>query len=251
MSLLVSTEYLQDRAAVPHTQLAPLAAGLTSELAPVYASELHIPREKVLLSREGGRCPRDGVLLEFDPFSPHRHRCPLCGETYTGTLHDRFWLYWYQLWLAERALHGALFAALGCDEVSGAFTAGQAGAFAAAVLTGYADQYLMYPNSDNVLGPTRVFFSTYLESIWLLNLCIALDLLEQHDARYAELGARVRDRIVEPSAALIASYDEGASNRQVWNDAALVAANRLLGRSQEVERAIFGRSGVVYHLQNG
>jgi hypothetical protein len=251
MSLLVSTEYLHDRAAVPHTQLAPLAAGLTTELAPVYATELHIPREKVLLSREGGRCPRDGVLLEFDPFSPHRHRCPVCGETYTGTLHDRFWLYWYQLWLAERALHGALFAALGCDEVSGAFTAGEAGAFAAAVLTGYVDQYLLYPNSDNVLGPTRVFFSTYLESIWLLNLCIALDLLEQQDARYAELGARVRDRIVEPSAALIASYDEGASNRQVWNDAALIAANRLLGRPQDVEHAIFGRSGVVYHLQNG
>jgi heparinase II/III-like protein len=234
-----------------HTQLASLAAGLTSELAPVYASDLHIPREKVLLSREGGRCPRDGVLLEFDPFSPHRHRCPVCGETYTGELHDRFWLYWYQLWLAERALHGALFAALGCDEPSGAFTASEAGRLSAAILNGYADQYLLYPNRDNVLGPTRVFFSTYLESIWLLNLSIALDLLERHDAKYLELGARVRDRIVEPSSALIASYDEGASNRQVWNDAALIAANRLLGRSPEVERAIFGRSGVVYHLQNG
>ena len=31
---------------------------------------------------------------------------------------------------------------------------------------------------DNVLGPSRPFFSTYLESIWLLQLCVALDMLE-------------------------------------------------------------------------
>ena len=35
-----------------------------------------------------------------------------------------------------------------------------------------------YPNRDNVLGPTRLFFSTYLESIWLLQICVTADLLE-------------------------------------------------------------------------
>src|SRR5205085_10500519 len=64
-------------------------------------------------------------------------------------------------------------------------------------------------------------------------------------------GHKIRERIIEPSAALIASYDEGASNRQVWNAAALVAANRLLGREAQVERALFGRSGISYHLENG
>ena len=47
-----------------------------------------------------------------------------------------------------------------------------------------------YPNKDNVLGPTRLFFSTYLESIWLLQLVVALDLLEIGDARsVATLGS--------------------------------------------------------------
>ena len=46
------------------------------------------------------------------------------------------------------------------------------------VLDGYADRYLDYPNRDNVLGPSRPFFSTYLESIWLLQLVLAVDLLE-------------------------------------------------------------------------
>ena len=244
MSLLLSEEALRARAAVAHTELAPLADSLARELATVSERPLFIPGEKALLSREGGRCPRDGAMLDFDPFSPHEHRCPVCGEIYSGEFHYRFWIYWYQLWLIERALHGALFAALG-------ISADGAASFSSTVLASYADQYSRYPNRDNVLGPTRLFFSTYLESIWLLNLCIALDLLERHDRRFAPLGARVRERIIEPSAALIASYDEGASNRQVWNAAALLAANRLLGRDTEVERALFASSGIVYHLENG
>ena len=251
MTLLLSADALRARAAVAHTELKPLADSLTRELAPVCARELYIPAEKALLSREGGRCPRDGAMLDFDPFSPQRHRCPICGTVYTGAFHHRFWIYWYQLWLIERALHGALFAALGCAEPSGAFSAAAASSFSSTVLARYADEYLQYPNRDNVLGPTRLFFSTYLESIWLLNLCIALDLLEHHDPRMAQLGARIRDRVVEPSAALIASYDEGASNRQVWNAAALVAANRLLGRDDQVERALFAPGGIAYHLENG
>ena len=251
MSLLLSDDALRGRATVAHTELAPLADSLARELAPVYERPLFIPSEKALLSREGGRCPRDGVMLDFDPFSPHEHRCPVCGEVYTGEFHYRFWIYWYQLWLIERALHGALFAALHIDEQSGAFSADDAASFSSEVLASYADRYPRYPNLDNVLGPTRLFFSTYLESIWLLNLCIALDLLERRDRRLAELGGQIRDRIIEPSAALIASYDEGASNRQVWNAAALVAANRLLGRDDRVERALFAPGGIAYHLENG
>ncbi|HKW49501.1 MAG TPA: heparinase II/III family protein, partial [Gemmatimonadaceae bacterium] len=243
MTLLVTGDVLRARVATANAELAPLADGLLAELAPVMSRELYIPREKALLSRDGGRCPRDGATLAFDPFSPHRHRCPSCGNTYTGAPHDRFWIFWYQLWLAERAVHGAILANLRCDE--------PAASFAAAVLDRYADEYLLYPNRDNVLGPTRPFFSTYLESIWLLNLCIATDLLEIWRPQHAALGARVRERIVEPSAALIASYDEGGSNRQVWNDAALLAASRLLERAELGERALFGGSGVAYHLANG
>src|SRR5262249_60795099 len=129
----------------------------------------------------------------------------------------RFWIYWYQLWLAERAVHAATLAALGGGD--------ECATFATRILDGYAERYAQYPNVDNVLGPTRLFFSTYLESIWLLQICIAADLLSSTDPA---LTSRIRDRIIEPSRAVIAEYDEGASNRQVWNDAALLAAARVL-----------------------
>ena len=119
MSLLVSDDVLRVRSAVAGGDLEPLALGLTSELAPLIMGDLYIPREKALLSREGGRCSRDGAILEFDPFSPRRHRCPVCGDVHSGIYHDRFWVFWYQLWLAERAVHGALLSRLRCDESAG------------------------------------------------------------------------------------------------------------------------------------
>jgi hypothetical protein len=196
------------------------------------------------MTRRGGRCEHDGTLLEFDPFSPRLHRCPTCGATFDDESHYRWWIMGYQLWLAERAVHAALLFALGGQT--------RHRDFARAILHGYADRYLDYPNKDNVLGPTRPFFSTYLESIWLLQLLVALDVLEVAGASDAEpaLGGRVRDRIIEPSARLIASYDEGMSNRQVWNNAALLAASRSLhGRLDE--GALTGPSGLVAHLTSG
>ncbi len=119
---------------------------------------------------------------------------------------------------------------------------------AARILDGYAERYATYPNVDNVLGPTRLFFSTYLESIWLLQICVAADLVSSMNPALAD---RVRDRIVEPSREIVASYDEHGSNRQVWNDAALLAAARLLGDTRGAERAVLGASGIASQLATG
>ena len=239
MTLLVDDATLERRRGVAAGALAPLAASLAAELAPLLERAPEIPRLKARLTRAGGRCAADGTLLVFDPQSPHRHRCAACGRTYEGAAHDRYWLLGYQLWLAERAVHAAVLHALGGDP--------RHAALADAILDGYAGQYLSYPNEDNVLGPGRPFFSTYLESIWLLQLCVALDLRERRGLS-AELAGRVRARVVEPSAAVIASFDERSSNRQVWNNAALVAAARLLGDGVAVDRALHGSSGLVAHL---
>jgi hypothetical protein len=159
-----------------------------------------------------------------------------------GDRHDRWWVMWYQLWLSERVVHGATLAALG--------VAPAAAGFVRRMLDGYADHYLEYPNRDNVLGPSRPFFSTYLESIWLLQLCVAMDVLDTAGLA-GDTGARVRDRVLEPSMALIASYDEGGSNRQAWNNAALIAAGALLDESRVVQRAIASPSGVIALLSSG
>ena len=245
MSLLIGADALAARAgalAVPGAPLAALGESLRADAHAAARRPLAIPAEKALLSSDGGRCPEHGAPLAFDPFDAHAHRCPVDGAVWRGERHDRWWITWYQLWLAERAVHAATLAALGVDA--------SLASFARQVLEEYSERYLAYPNRDNVLGPSRPFFSTYLESIWVLQLAIALDLLEAIGAA-GSLGARVRDRLIEPSMALIASYDEGGSNRQVWNDAALLAGGTLLGESRLAQRAIASPTGVLAQLESG
>ena len=243
MSLLLEPGVLQRRrAAAVQGTLAPLAASLRRDLQPLLDRGFDIPREKALLSRDGGRCPRHGVPLEFDPYEPSSHRCPVCGESFHGERHYLAWVMWYQLWLAERSVHAAALHALTGEEALADL--------ASRILTGYADAYLRYPNRDNVLGPGRPFFSTYLESIWLLQLCIALDLLEANDAS-GDIAGSVRERLIAPSASIISSFDEGRSNRQVWNDAAVLAAGALLRDRSAMLRAVMGPSGVLSHIEHG
>lgn len=241
MALLLTRDALLGRRSIAGGSLASLTKGLRSELEPLVRSSHAVPTAKALLTREGGRCSCDGGLLAYQPFD-ERHRCPRCGRESVGEHHDRFRLYWHQLWLAERSVHAALLGVL-LDDASCRATA-------ADLLDGYATHYLAYPDEDNVLGPSRPFFSTYLESIWLLQLCIAIDFLElgAPSDTVAALGARVRERLVAPSAALIASYDEGMSNRQVWNNAALLAAGTLLGDAAMRERALYSASGIREQL---
>ena len=238
MSLLVTAKELDARRAIASASLAALADSLAADLEPLLNDPPAIPRDKARLSRAGGRCPRDGANLEYDPWSPGAHRCPRCGAAYDDDAHYRYWLMWHHLWLAERAVHGALLFALRGHE--------RHAALARHIIDGYTHLYLDFPNRDNVLGPSRVFFSTYLESIWLLQLCVAIDLLEMAGTG-DDVTARARDRIVEPAAAIIAEYDEGTSNRQAWNVAARFAAARLLGRERDAASA---RSSLDFLLRN-
>ncbi len=235
MTLLINAVGLDNRRGIAAGALAPLTASLRADLDRLLREGFEVPHEKALLSRDGGRCERDGSLLRFDPYSPRTHACPRCGSVYARERDYLWWVTSYQLWLAERAVHAATLHAL-TGETTLIDLASQ-------ILETYAERYLSYPNRDNALGPTRLFFSTYLESIWLLQICVALSLLELTGT--GKLGARVRERIVEPSARLIASFDEGASNRQVWNAAALLASARLLDDSALSERAILGPSGIA------
>jgi hypothetical protein len=242
MTLLLDPARLAERRQAAAGPLSSLADSLASDLDVVMERDLFIPSEKAALSRSGGRCARDGALLTFDPWSPRVHTCPLCGESYSSEEHYRWWIMSYQLWLAERAVHAATLHALR-GEVRHA-------ACAERILEGYVERYLAYPNRDNVLGPTRLFFSTYLESIWLLQIAVALDLLEA-TGRARALGGRVRDGIIAPSASIIESYDEGASNRQVWNNSALLAAQAMLGQLEDGHSPVDGPSGLVSHLEHG
>jgi hypothetical protein len=222
--------------------LGALLAHLRERARPLLERRPALPEHKALLSTDGGVCPDDGGALTFDPWSAAAHRCPRCGKTWSGERHDRHWVRYQHLWLAERAAHLAALAALGDDAA--------AGARAAEILTAYAERYWRYPNRDNVLGPSRLFFSTYLESIWVCNYLAAAMLL-RGAARLDDTTTRAVAQVADEAATLIGDFDEHFSNRQTWNDAALVAIAVWFEDEELAQRAIEGPTGLLAHLQRG
>lgn len=203
---------------------------------------LHIPGAKALLSVDGGICPVDGTALLFDPWSPGSHRCVRCGRAVAGERHDRHWARFQHLWLAERAAHLATVGVLGDDS--------NATARAQDVLRAYGERYLRYPNRDNVLGPARLFFSTYLESIWVTGYLAAAVLLREGGVLDEATRGAV-DQVAEEAANLIGEFDEGFSNRQTWHNAALAAVSVWFEDGDLATRVIEGPTGLLAHLIQG
>ena len=222
--------------------LAALLAHLTERAAPLLARLPPVPESKALLSTDGGVCPEDGAALVFDPWSPTAHVCPRCGKTFSGERHDRHWARYQHLWLAERAAHLATLAALG-DNAAAAGRAEE-------ILRGYTRTYWGYANQDNVLGPSRLFFSTYLESIWIGNFLAAGALLRAC-GRLEKVAAGAVSGVAEEAANLIGEFDEGFSNRQTWNNAALTAIAVWFEDEDLAKRAIEGPTGLLEHLLRG
>jgi hypothetical protein len=204
---------------------------------------LYVPEAKALLSRWGSLCRDDGAELAFDPLTPQAQRCSKCGRIWATEQSHRWWVYWYQLWLAERCWQCA---ALGVLDGDARFERR-----ALEVLAALAARYLEYPNADNVLGPSRPFFSTYLESIWVLHLAAAASLLAAHGRLPADLERDLAARLFRPSAELIADFDERRSNRQAWNAAALYALGGVLGDDAMRRAAAHGPSGILATLGDG
>jgi Heparinase II/III-like protein len=222
------------------TDLAALARRVAQRNARVIEGLPPVPEVKALLSVDGGICPEDGTALRFDPWSPTEHACPGCGRRFRGERHDRAWAKFQHLWLAERAVELAALGAL--------TDADPAAERATQILGAYADRYFRYPNADNVLGPSRLFFSTYLESIWVLNYLAAAALLREA-GRLDERTARAVHTVADEAANIIGEYDEGFSNRQTWNNAALCAIAVWFEDEDLARRAIQGETGLVAHLR--
>src|SRR5438445_12961680 len=152
------------------------------------------------------------------------------------------WPPYTHIWLAERAAHLSALSALADHDASASR--------AAELLQAYAHTYWQYPNRDNVLGPSRLFFSTYLESIWIGNYLAAAALLRA-SGRLEDATAQDVSRVADEAANLIGEFDEGFSNRQTWNNAGLAAIAAWFEDEDLAKRAIEGPSGLLEHLLRG
>jgi hypothetical protein len=241
---MLTAEVLEARRSVVETaaDLRALRDHLALRATPLLRRMPVIPAAKALLSMDGGVCPQDGATLDFHPWSPGSHRCPACGRSYSGERHDRAWARFQHLWLAERTAELAALAVLG--EHPGAAER------ATELLEVYAGRYLEYPNRDNVLGPSRLFFSTYLESIWITGYLAAASMLREAGL-LADSTAEGVSSVADEAANLIGEFDEGLSNRQTWHNAALAAIAVWFEDEELAGRVVEGPTGIIAHLMRG
>ena len=201
-----------------------------------------VPRVKAFLSRDGGVCPADGAPLAFDPWSPDHHTCTSCGQVFNGERHHSHWARAQHLWLAERTAELALLAAVSDNAA--------AGNRAVELLAIYEDLYLALPNRDNVLGPSHLIFSPYLESLWLTSYLAGAFILREAgwlpDARIEGVNA-----VADEAARIIGDFNEGLSNRQTWHAAALTAIAAWFGDADLARTAVEERTGLLGHLADG
>ena len=222
-------------------ELNALLQRLIGRAEPVLARMPELPSQKALLTADGGVCPDDRTRLTFDPWSPRSHRCARCGKQYQGERHDRAWAHYQHLWLSERAAHLAAVAAFANRE--------DAARRVNELLQAYRG-YAAYPNRDNVLGPSHLFFSTYLESIWICNYLAAAMLLRESGFLEEET-AEVVAAVADEAANIIGDFDEGLSNRQTWHNAALASIAVWFEDEELASRAVEGPGGIVTHLLHG
>ncbi len=231
------------RAAVRESaDLSALLDRLTSRSAAILRGAPELSPFKAELTTDGGICPDDGGALEFDPWRPAAHRCPSCSRTVAGARHDRAWARWHHLWMAERAAELAAVAVFADRE--------DAAGAASEILSAYASRYGDYPNRDNVLGPSRLFFSTYLESIWITNYLAAAAQLREAGLLDPSVEEGV-NAVADEAANLIGEFDEGFSNRQTWHNAALACIAVWFQDEELAGRAVEGPTGIIAHLVRG
>ena len=222
--------------------LIDLLARLEERAEPILTQVPLLPTVKSLLSTDGGVCPRDGAALEYDPWSPFAHRCPRCNESVSGDRHHRWWARFQHLWLGERMAHLAALGTLGQND--------RARDKACRLIVEYGARYLDYPNRDNVLGPARLFFSTYLESIWITNVISSALLLRSAEQLDQETSDAV-DLIANEAANLIGDHNEGFSNRQTWNNAALAGLALWFEDESLLRTSLESPTGLIAHLKRG
>lgn len=202
------------------------------------------------LPPEGGQwlhyyaCPETGTELQFHP--PNQSVCPDTGEVFKGYPYDQV----VYMLRADALEKGTLTEAL-------AFRLSGNRAFAveaARVLKAYADKYLTYPMHDNKGKESqfgaRVYSQTLDESIWLIDMAWAYDLIRDSDVLNPADRRHIERDLLYASAMTVSRANMGPTpNIQNWILGAEMAVGYTLGDQTLVSKALDGIHGLRSQLK--
>jgi len=197
------------------------------------------------LPPEGGQwlhyyaCPDTGSQLEFHP--PDRNVCPDTGKVFKGYPYDHV----VYMLRADALEKGTLASALAYRLTGDRADAEKA----AAVLKAYADKYLSYPMHDNQGKESqfgaRVYSQTLDESIWLIDLAWAYDLIRDSDTLTAADRTHIERDLLYAAAMTVTRANMGPTpNIQTWILGAEMAVGYTINDAALVSKALDGARGL-------
>lgn len=186
-------------------------------------------------------CPRHEERLTFDPYGED-NICPICGMQYIDEDYKGARTCTYHHWLSQMAIKAGI-----------VYLVSEEACYAEMVrkiLLDYVRYYPDYPNNDNELGTTKVFQSTYMESVWITYLAGAYDMVKEDKAFSSMDRLRIVNDLFRVSAGVIMDYDEKNNNRQAFNNCGLCAVALVSDDRELLDYALNGPHGFVFHMSN-
>ncbi len=202
------------------------------------------------LPPEGGQwtlwdvCPVHGVNLRYTP--PTTKICPIDNKQYSGWPYDQVT---YDRRIDDLA-NAARDLALAYRWTGERSYAEQS----AWILKEKARKYLSYALHDkdnkSTRSGARMHSQTLDESVWLLPVAWAYDLLRGVDVFTPEERADIETNLLREAVKTIQRNDAGMSNWQSWHNAAIGAVGFALSDDELIRAAIDGKSGFRFQMAN-
>ena len=237
---LLTPEWSRDlRTRVSHPNLAAARQAVDAQLDAYRASLPPVPDQQAGYYHDFF-CAEHATQLRFDPGSPGRHVCPVCGTGFSGEPYDSAWLWSVNDMLSDAALKFAFRSHL----ESGTNRAGCDAAEATRILETYARRYLHLKPAPTVYEeePGIATWQNLDESVWITRLCWAYALLAE--TLSDETRELVTRQLFRPAATHIRRVRcREIHNVSNWNNAALVTLARVLEDDWLLEEALRGETG--------
>jgi len=204
---------------------------------------------------EGGQhnqwyqCEKCQIALET--VDDTHHRCPRCGEVYSGYPYDNV-IYSRKHNRLTRDMETCAWAYAITGEEKYAQRARE-------ILVGYAQRYTSYPYHSANMGkktdkPSRsgghVFEQTLNESSWMLSVCNAYDLIRLSEVLSESDHQAIREDFLLKVYENIAKHRAGKSNWQTYHNSAFMLIGGVLNEVDLVRQAIEdGENGFHYQME--
>jgi oligo-alginate lyase len=190
-------------------------------------------------------CPETGTHLEFHP--PDHNICPDTGKDYQDwPISDVHYHYMHDMLSHDAMVLGIAYRMTGKQLYA---------QHAAEILKLYADKYKDYPIVDNYGKQSnwgaRVYSQTLNESIWLIDMTFAYDLVRGSGELSKSDRTHIEQDLLLPSAAtVVRGHKEPTNNIQSWINGAQASVGFELDNKMLINEAIDGPLGFRYQMKN-